>query len=328
VTGLAESLGFLGDRLRRNHPVGSLTTYRVGGRADCFVQVADPDELVSIAVAVAERRRSGSSEPVAVIGQGSNLLVADAGVDGLVLTLGEGFVNIDFLPGEPEPGAVIVRAGGAVKLPVLAERTVAAGLTGFEWAKGVPGSVGGAVRMNAGGHGSDTAASLAEVRIVDLATGEDVTMAAGELGLGYRTSALRPEQVIVSADLRLSSAEEVDGPAVLREIVSWRRANQPGGRNAGSVFTNPPGSSAGALIELAGGKGLRLGTAEISSKHANFIIADEGGSADDVFALMVQAAASVYRSSGVRLHPETCLVGYPDFDEAVDAALVRSEDDP
>jgi UDP-N-acetylmuramate dehydrogenase len=146
-----------------------------------------------------------------------------------------------------------------------------------------------------------------------------VQVPAADLRLGYRRSSLRDEQVVVSADLRLTRGDVAEGEARLADIVRWRREHQPGGQNAGSVFTNPPGESAGRLIELAGGKGLRVGTAAVSTKHANFVQADPGGSADDVFELMVRVARLVRDRTGVRLHPETRLVALPDFDEAVGA---------
>lgn len=301
-------LAFLGERLQSDRPVGPLTTYRVGGPAARFVEVADPDELAAVAAALATRVRPVGDD-VLVVGRGSNLLVADSGVAALVLVLGEGFTGIEVVP-EAADGAVEVRAGAAVSLPVLARRTVAEALTGFEWAVGVPGSVGGAVRMNAGGHGSDMSASLVRVRVVDLSTGEDDVVAADDLHLDYRRSDLRPEQVVARADLRLRSGDRARGEAELAEIVRWRRENQPGGQNAGSVFTNPEGDSAGRLVESAGCRGLRHGTAAVSDKHANFIQADPGGSADDVLALMRHVHDTVLERTGVELHPETVLVGF------------------
>ncbi len=301
---LDAALAFLGDRLERDRPLGPLSTYRVGGPARRFVQVADADELVAIAGAVQEvLGAEGAASAVLVVGRGSNLLVAQRGVEALALVLGEGFDTVEVRGTE-------VRAGAATSLPVLARRTVPAGLTGFEWAVGVPGSVGGAVRMNAGGHGSDMAASLVGVRVVDLGTGEDVRMEAAALRLGYRRSSLRPSQVVVHADLRLSPGDPEVGNAELAEIVRWRREHQPGGQNAGSVFTNPEGDSAGRLIDAAGAKGLRIGTAQVSDKHANFIQADPGGSADDVAALMAEVRRRVLDHSGVDLHPETVMVGF------------------
>jgi UDP-N-acetylmuramate dehydrogenase len=325
VSGLDDDLAFLGDRFRHDHPLGPLTTYRVGGPARWFVEVLDPDELAAVCSAVAGQVAAGRDVPVLVVGRGSNLLVAERGLDGLAVQLGGGFERVDVAPTDDD-GTTTVRAGGAVSLPVLARRTVAAGLSGFEWAVGVPGSVGGAVRMNAGGHGSDMAASLRRVRVVDLTTGEDEEVDRDDLALGYRTSGLRPGQVVVHADLVLQAGTPEDGERMLGDIVRWRREHQPGGQNAGSVFTNPPSASAGALVERAGLKGYRIGSAQVSPKHANFFQADPSGSADDVFDLMVAVAARVMDVTGVRLHPETCLVGFPDFDRALDRASDRASD--
>jgi len=167
--------------------------------------------------------------------------------------------------------------------------------------------------MNAGGHGSDMAASLVRVRLVDLGSGEDVSVDAAQLDLSYRSSNLRADQVVLHADLQLAPGDVRAGEAELSEIVRWRREHQPGGQNAGSVFTNPPGDSAGRLIDAAGCGGLRIGTAEVSTKHANFIQSDVGGSADDVHALMVEVARRVADVHGVHLHPETRLVGFGPF---------------
>lgn len=296
-------------------PIGPLTTYRVGGTARWSVTAHRVDDLVELA-----RLREGRS--VLVVGKGSNLLVCDAGFDGVVVQLGEAFAGIEVPDGPGPTGGTdrVVRAGGAAFLPVVARRTVAAGLTGFEWAVGVPGSVGGAVRMNAGGHGSDMSGSLVGVRLVDLGSGEDEEVPVADLHLAYRSSSLRDDQVVVSADLRLRGGDREAGERELSEIVRWRREHQPGGQNAGSVFTNPQGDSAGRLIDAAGCRGLRAGTAEVSTKHANFIQADAGGSADDVFALMVEVARRVRDVHGVELHPETRMVGFPSFADAVAAA--------
>ncbi|MFM7069157.1 MAG: UDP-N-acetylmuramate dehydrogenase [Actinomycetes bacterium] len=308
LAALEQRLGVLGEHLRRDVPIGPLTTYRVGGPARWFVDVVDAATLSELALACA-----GRGVPVLVVGRGSNLLVADGGFDGLVVQLGDAFAEVTVGSGTRADGLTVVRAGGAAALPVVARRTVEAGLTGFEWSVGVPGSIGGAVRMNAGGHGSDMAASLVEVRVVDLATGEDVVMPRSALQLNYRSSAIGPSQVVVHADLALPAGDREAGAATLSEIVRWRRANQPGGQNAGSVFTNPAGDSAGRLIDTAGCRGLRVGTAEVSSKHANFIQADAGGSADDIVALMVEVARRVRAAHGVTLHPETRIVGFAPF---------------
>ena len=203
-----------------------------------------------------------------------------------------------------------MRAGGAAALPVVARRTVAAGLTGFEWAVGVPGSMGGGVRMNAGGHGSDLAAVLVGIRLLDLRTGEDGRVSASALDLGYRRSSVAAHQLVLEADLALAPGDPEAGAEQLAEIVAWRRANQPGGPNAGSVFANPDGDAAARLIDEVGAKGLRHGTAAVSTKHANFIQADEGGRADDVFALMGEVRARVRQATGVDLRAETRCVGF------------------
>jgi UDP-N-acetylmuramate dehydrogenase len=289
----------LGERARRDVALGPFTTYKVGGPAALLVQAASAGDLAAVAGAVA-----GSGLAVLVIGKGSNLLVAEAGFGGIAVVLGDGFATVDI-------DGTRVRAGGAAALPVVARQTVRAGLTGFEWAVGVPGSIGGAVRMNAGGHGSDMAATLIEAEIVDLAGGgtAEVVPAAG-LALGYRRSAVGAAQVVVAATVGLAEGDRKAGERTLSEIVGWRRANQPGGQNAGSVFTNPPGDSAGRLIDVSGCKGLRRGTASVSTKHANFFQADPGGSADDVWALMGEVRRRVVEATGVDLVPETRLVGF------------------
>ena len=159
--------------------------------------------------------------------------------------------------------------------------------------------------MNAGGHGSDMAASLVEPASSTCAPAADERCRPSDLDLGYRRSNVRAADVVVEATLGLAAGDRAAGERTLSEIVAWRRANQPGGQNAGSVFTNPPGDSAGRLIDAAGCKGLRVGTAEVSTKHANFFQADPGGSADDVVALMEEVRRRVLDRAGVDLHPET-----------------------
>jgi UDP-N-acetylmuramate dehydrogenase len=288
----------LGDRTQREVAIGALTTYRVGGAARLFVAIEDDDDLTTVASTV-----HATHVPVLVVGKGSNLLVADAGFDGLAIALGDTFAEI-------EVDGATVAAGGAAALPVVARRTAAAGLTGFEWAVGVPGSVGGAVRMNAGGHGSDMAASLTRVRVMDLEAGEDGWVPAAALDLAYRHSSVTASQLVVRAEFALVRGDVTRAEAEIASIVRWRRENQPGGQNAGSVFTNPLDDSAGRLIDTAGCKGLRIGTAAVSDKHANFFIADPGGRADDVFALMIEVQRRVREVHGVWLEPETRLIGF------------------
>lgn len=298
--------GALGRDAVAEAPLGARTTYRVGGPAALLATAATEDDLARVHQALAV---AGAPVPVLVVGQGSNLLVADAGFPGLVVVLDGELAAIE-VPGAP--GAAAVRAGGGARLPVLARRAAAAGLRGLEWAVGVPGSVGGAVRMNAGGHGSDMAACLVSARVVDLSTGKADERSVASLGLAYRTSALGPAEVVVAAELRAQPGDRAAAEAALAEIVRWRRANQPGGANAGSVFTNPPGDAAGRLVEAAGCKGLRIGTAEVSTKHANFIQADAGGRAADVRAVIERVRQLVAERLGVALVPEVRMVGFDD----------------
>ncbi|HAB59051.1 MAG: UDP-N-acetylenolpyruvoylglucosamine reductase [Acidimicrobiaceae bacterium] len=291
----------VGDKIAVDVPMGALTTYRVGGRAAAMVVVDDHETLSAVAAAVA-----GTGIPVMTLGRGSNMLVADRGFDGLVIHLAGDYAAINVVD------ETIVIAGAAAKLPVVARTTAGYGLTGFEWAVGVPGSIGGAVRMNAGGHGADTKDALLDADVVDFAAGERRIVPAEELQLSYRHSALRTDELVVGCRLSLSPGDERKGKAEMAEIVQWRRDNQPGGQNAGSVFTNPDGESAGRLIDTAGGKGLRVGTAEVSAKHANFIQADEGGTAADVLRVMIEARTLVEFAHGVVLQPETHLVGFTD----------------
>ncbi|MEQ8716044.1 MAG: UDP-N-acetylmuramate dehydrogenase [Acidimicrobiales bacterium] len=302
---LDEALG--AGRVRRRVDIGTLTTYRVGGAAEVFVELDSEEELLAVASAVEDVRCAGGDVAVLVVGRGSNLLVADTGFAGVALRLGEGFASITI-------DDVTVRCGGAAPLPAVARRTAAEGLSGFEWAVGVPGSVGGAVRMNAGGHGSDMAASLVDARIVDLAGATVATRSATDLALGYRSSALGADDVVTSATISLVRGERGAAEEEIAAIVRWRRDNQPGGQNAGSVFVNPAGDAAGRLIDLAGCKGLRIGSAEVSMKHANFIQVDPGGSAADVRELMATVAEQVRRHSGVVLRAETRLVGFDEQD--------------
>jgi len=300
----------LGDRARRDVPLGPFTTYGVGGPAALLLERCGPADLQ-----LARRAVAVSGLPVLVVGRGSNLLIADRGFPGLAVTLGPDFATIATAGPGAVPGAPqVVRAGAAVSFPVLARRTAALGLRGLEWAVGVPGSVGGAVRMNAGGHGSDVRARLTRAWLFDLA-GEasaagEVEVDAGDLALGYRRSAVTTLQVVTAAEFALTAGDRADAEAEIAEVVRWRREHQPGGANAGSVFANPDGDSAGRLIDAAGLRGHRRGSASVSSKHANFVQVDEGGSADDVQTLIEEVRNRVKTQFGVDLTLENRLVGF------------------
>jgi UDP-N-acetylmuramate dehydrogenase len=304
----------LGAAARLDAPLGALTTYRVGGPAAVMVDVASEADVLELQ-RVLQALDAPGRLPVLVLGKGSNMLVADDGFPGVVVRLGGTLTEIEVPPGcsgAAADGVVTVRAGGGAGLPVLARRAVKEGLGGLEWAVGIPGTVGGALKMNAGGHGSDTASCLVRYRAVDLAGHGAIEGGPERLRFGYRTSALASTEVVLWADFRARRGDPGSGEATLSEIVRWRREHQPGGSNAGSVFTNPPGDSAGRLVEASGLKGFRLGTARVSEKHANFIQADDGGSSGDVRALMAHVQRTVADATGVVLRPEVKLVGFPE----------------
>jgi UDP-N-acetylmuramate dehydrogenase len=292
-------------RVRRSAPFSELSTYRVGGPVAVLARVASDDDLAAVAEVAARHR-----PPLIVVGRGSNLLVGDDGFDGLALLLEGDFEALELGDALSSGGAPVVRAGGALALPVLARRTAGAGLGGLEFFVGIPGSVGGAVRMNAGGHGRETADVLRRAWIVDvLASGEARSLTAGELDLGYRHSSIRTSEVVVAAELAVVPDDATVCEARVAEVVRWRREHQPGGANAGSVFRNPPGDSAGRLIDAAGLKGLRVGGAVVSAKHANFFQAEPGATAADVSRLVAEVRRRVADATGVELVPELLMVG-------------------
>jgi UDP-N-acetylmuramate dehydrogenase len=287
--------------VERDASLAGLTTYRVGGPARVLVRARREGDLAVVAAAL-ERYQP----PLLILGRGSNLLIADAGFPGLALLLEGEFEEITFGDGS-------VRAGGAVGLPVLARRAAAAGWAGLEFYVGIPGTVGGAVRMNAGGHGRETREVLRTARVIDLlGDGLGVDRTVEDLALGYRTSAIGPNDVVAGASFAVVADAPEACEARITEIVRWRRENQPGGANAGSVFRNPPEESAGSLIERCGLKDLRIGGAVVSPKHANFIQAEPGATAADVRALVREVKRRVLDATGVSLQTELHFVGFTD----------------
>lgn len=300
---VADALGRTGISASRHRSIGQLTTYGVGGHAACAVTVSSRQEIEALVGWLA----ANQGIPVAIIGRGSNLLVADAGFDGLAVILSmpaaEASIDID---------GDLVSASGALSMPLLARRSAAAGRRGLEWCVGIPGTVGGAVRMNAGGHGAEIVDSLVTAEVASLTSGRIVHVPCSELGLHFRGSALMAHHLVVSACFRTVEGSPLEAESTIDDIVAWRRANQPGGRNAGSVFVNPsPGEgSAGALIDAAGLRGHRVGGAQVSDKHANFIQADEGCAAADVIELMRRVQATILERTGITLRSEVQLLGF------------------
>lgn len=293
----------LADRgvISRDVPLAAATTYKVGGPARWYAEIDGEGLLPELGEALRL-----DPVPVLVLGRGSNVLIADTGFPGLVVRLGGVFLSVEM---EEET----IRAGGGVSLPLLARSAVAAGRLGLEFFVGIPGTVGGAVRQNAGCHGSETAEWLETARVWHLRSGKASELSSRDLGLGYRRSSVADSDLVTWARFRFRHGTRGDGEAVMREITRWRRANQPGGTlNAGSVFKNPPGDAAGRLIDVAGLKGFAVGRARVSSKHANFFVAESGATAAEVRALVMEVQRRVRATTGVRLEPEIRLVGFPE----------------
>lgn len=277
--------------------LGPLTTYKFGGPARYLVTVDDEEDLRDgWEVATSERI------PVVALGRGSNVVVADAGFDGVVFRAGPGLSHRSFGP--------TVVAGAAVPLPILARESVREGWGGLEFFVGIPGSVGGAVRMNAGCHGTETRDVLVTARVFDGATGTVDERTADDLGLRYRHSDLGDTHFVLSATFSAVPREPEIGETEMRAITQWRKEHQPGGTfNAGSVFKNPPGDAAGRLVDAAGLKGYRVGGVSVSERHANFFVADDDATAADVAALVARVRSLVRSSSGVDLEPEIRFIG-------------------
>lgn len=285
--------------VRRDVPLGPLTTYKAGGPASYFAEINTMGQLKRLVESGLTIRH-----PVLAIGRGSNLVVADAGYDGLVVKLGGDFVSAE-VTGDT------VEAGGAMPLPRLARHAVEKGILGLEFFVGVPGSVGGAVRQNAGCFDIETRDRLVSAFVVDLETGAGTERDPTGLDLGYRHSNLRSTELVVSARFQGEAGDPAAGKAKMREITRWRKDHQPGGTlNAGSVFKNPPEMAAGELIDSLGLKGTTVGDVSVSDKHANFFVAGPGATADDIYRLVRLVKDTVFELSGTILEPEIQFVGF------------------
>jgi UDP-N-acetylmuramate dehydrogenase len=286
-----------GSRLKLNQPLAPHTSFRIGGPADLMLTVESEGELCA-ALDAAHRHRV----PVFCLGGGTNVLVSDRGMRGLVLKLGPAFARIEI------DGARI-RAGGAAIFRALVLTAVEAGLTGLEFAEGIPGTVGGGLLMNAGAFGSEMSAAVATVRGVSR-TGLSKTLRKDQLRFNYRHAALPEELVITAVEFALEPGDKAALRARVAELKAKRAARQPAGApNAGSVFKNPPGLFAARLLEGCGLKNQRSGMAAFSERHANFIVNLGGAKAADVRTLIEKAQATVRAQTGVQLEPEVKLVG-------------------
>lgn len=286
------SLDDFTDITRHNEPLGPLTWLKVGGPVQYFIQPRHPEELIEVVRCCHENEVA-----VRVLGGGSNVLVRDEGISGVVLRIGgDEFSKV-------EVDGTRVRAGAGALLSQLISRSVKAGLAGLETLAGIPGTVGGALRGNAGGHGGDIGQFVHSVRVLTSA-GETFERTEDELSFGYRFSSI-DELVILDGLFELQEDDPDEITRRMRKIWIMKKATQPlSFQSAGCIFKNPRGLSAGALIEQAGLKGTRIGGAEISDRHANFVVTHEGATSDDVLRLIDLARSKVSEQFGVDLEPE------------------------
>ena len=286
-----------GIRLRTDVPLGPVTTLRVGGPADRLAEPVTRDELVATLDMARE-----AGVPWLVLGNGSNVVVADAGVRGLVIRNRAKSVTV---------AGTTLSADAGTPMALLVKRATAAGLAGMEWGIAVPGTLGGAVWANAGAHGGDMRERVVDVGCWDADAGRQTRLTNAECRFGYRESRFKHEAMIV-LDARLELAPDVPQAVAARvtEFQALRQATQPlAEQNAGSVFRNPPGDFAGRLIEAAGLKGSREGSASVSERHANFIVTQRPGRAADVRRLAEVVRSDVLEASGVALTFEIEFVG-------------------
>ncbi len=281
--------------------LGSLTTYKAGGPTRYYTKPENTEELVEVAVAI-----SDLDLKTLVLGRGSNLLVSDEGFDGLVVHMAVGFGDITY-------DGTRVEAGAGASLPRLARGSVEAGIAGLEFFVGVPGSVGGAVRQNAGCFGVETKDRLVTAAIVDLGNGRMFSATPDDLNMEYRHSSVRPDWVVTSAVFCGTGTDTTQSADDMRAITRWRKEHQPGGTlNAGSVFKNPKGTSAGYLIDSAGLKGFSIGDVSVSEKHANFFVASRDATSRQIRSLIFEIQARVQEHAGILLEPEIQMVGFHD----------------
>ena len=296
---LAAGLPQLRGRLIGNQALADITWFRVGGPAQVLFTPADAADLAYFL------REIPADLPVFVIGLGSNLLVRDGGVAGVVIRLGRGFADIKVEPGNR------IKVGTAVPDVKLARAAANAGLAGLAFYRGIPGSIGGALRMNAGAHGRETKDVLVEARAVDRQGNMHALSLAG-MGFTYRHCDVPNDWIFTDAVYQGTPGDPADILREMNEVAEYREANQPiKERTGGSTFKNPPGSSAWKLIDQAGCRGFRVGGAKVSEMHCNFLINDSNATGEDIERLGETVRARVHEKSGVTLHWEIIRLGSP-----------------
>ena len=311
VPALKDLMPDLRGRLSANASLADVTWFRVGGPAQVLFMPADEADLSYFL------QRLPDGVPINVIGLGSNLLVRDGGVPGIVIRLGRGFSEIKVEPGNR------LRVGTAVPDVKVARAAADAGIGGLAFYRGIPGSIGGALRMNAGAHGRETKDCLVSARAVDL-DGNIYVFSNADMGFTYRHSEVPDGWIFTEATFEGASAPPAEILKQMEEVAEYREKNQPiKERTGGSTFKNPPGNSAWKLVDQAGCRGLRVGGAKVSEMHCNFLINDSQASGEDVETLGETVRARVKASSGVTLNWEIIRLGVAKPGRPVGEALAE-----
>lgn len=309
---LNKDLPNLRGRLIERAPLSDITWFRVGGPAEVLFTPADEADLAYFLQGLPQ------SVPVLTIGLGSNLLVRDGGVRGVVIRLGRGFSEVAVEERHR------LRAGAAMPDVKVARAAADAGISGLAFYRGIPGSIGGALRMNAGAHGRETREVLVEARAVDR-RGKVHVLSLADMGFTYRHCSVPDDWIFTAALFQGAPGDPREIASAMEDVAEYREKNQPiKERTGGSTFKNPPGSSAWKLIDQAGCRGLRVGGAKVSDMHCNFLINDAQASAEDVERLGETVRARVEATSGVALEWEIVRIGEPLPGRAVGAALAEA----
>ena len=294
---LKATLPALKGRMSANVPLADITWFRVGGPAQVLFAPADEADLAYVL------QNIPTDLPVTVVGLGSNLLVRDGGLPGIVIRLGKGFAGVSIEDGHR------VRAGTAVPDVKVARAAAEGGIAGLAFYRGIPGSVGGALHMNAGAHGRETKDVLLQARAVDR-RGALHTLSLADMGFTYRHSSVPEDFILTEAVFQGTSGEPATILREMDEVADYREKNQPiRERTGGSTFKNPPGHSAWKLIDDAGCRGLRVGGAKVSEMHCNFLINDANAAAEDIERLGETVRARVKATSGIALEWEIIRLG-------------------
>ena len=308
---LGRAMPALRGRLTPGAVLADVTWFRVGGPADVMFAPADEADLAYFL------QHKPADVPVTVIGLGSNLLVRDGGIRGVVIRLGRGFADVKAEDGQK------IRAGTAVPDVKVARAAADAGIAGLAFYRGIPGSIGGALRMNAGAHGRETTNVLIEARAVD-PKGNIHVLSHADMGFTYRHCAVPGDWIFTQALFQGAAGNTADILREMDEVAAYREANQPiKDRTGGSTFKNPPGNSSWKLIDAAGCRGMKIGGAKVSEMHCNFLINEAAAKASDIERLGETVRAKVKAQSGIQLEWEIIRLGEPNAGEPIGSALAE-----